>query len=164
MAFVTPSSLPSPVQQAFDHKILSTPVANYIHSACAVLKTLPKNAGPILRMRRYDPLAAAPVPLGDTGVTPPAQLLTAVNIDARPQLFGTWIGITESVTLNNSDPVLNSAARRLGDALRKTEDQLVRDCLLSSATTINCTSGVNGKELAVVKSFLIDLESEVAFC
>jgi N4-gp56 family major capsid protein len=145
MAYVTPQSLPSPVQQAFDNKILSTPVANYIHSACAVEKILPQNAGPILRMRRYDPLNAAPVPLGDTGVTPPSQMLTAVNIDARPQLYGTWIGITESVTLNNTDPVLNNAARRLGDALRKTEDQLVRDCLLSTATVINCNAGANGQ-------------------
>jgi N4-gp56 family major capsid protein len=144
MPYVTTATLPSPVQQAFDAKILSTPVANYIHSACAVQKLLPKNAGPILRMRRYDPLAAAVVPLGDTGITPPNQQLTAVNIDARPQLYGTWIGITEAVTLTNADPVLNAAARRLGDSLRKTEDQLVRDMLVATAAIINCVNGVNG--------------------
>ena len=63
MPYVSTATLPSAVQFAFDGKILSTPTANYIHSACAVEKILPQNAGPILRMRRYDPLNSAPVPL-----------------------------------------------------------------------------------------------------
>ena len=41
-------------------------------------------------------------------------------------------------------PVLNSAAARLGQALRETQDSLVRDQLESSASVINCVGGVNG--------------------
>jgi hypothetical protein len=55
-------------------------------------------------------------------------------------------------------PVLNSAAARLGQALRETQDSLVRDQLESSASVINCIGGINGKKIAVVKSSLIDLE------
>lgn len=40
---------------------------------------------------------------------------------------------------------MNNAARRLGDSLRKTEDQLVRDQLVATATRINATAGVNGQ-------------------
>jgi len=40
---------------------------------------MPRNGGTTLRMRRYNPLSTAMVPLGNTGVTPPAQNLTAVD-------------------------------------------------------------------------------------
>lgn len=47
-------------------------------------------------------------------------------------------------TLINEDPVLNEAAARLGQSLRETEDQLVRDMLLSTASFVNCVGGTNG--------------------
>lgn len=40
--------------------------------------------------------------------------------------------------------VLNSAAARLGQALRETQDVLVRDSLESTASIINCVGGLNG--------------------
>ncbi len=40
--------------------------------------------------------------------------------------------------------VLNSAAARLGQALRETQDALVRDQFESSASIINCVGGTNG--------------------
>jgi hypothetical protein len=39
--------------------------------------------------------------------------------------------------------VLNEAAKRLGVALRQTEDELVRDMLAATASFINCTNGHN---------------------
>ena len=41
-------------------------------------------------------------------------------------------------------PVLNSAAARLGQSLRETQDALQRDNLESSASIINCVGGTNG--------------------
>jgi N4-gp56 family major capsid protein len=79
MAITTTSSLPSPVQQSFSYKLLSVPVPNMIHKIPAMKKQMPRNGGNTLRMRRYNPLNTAMVPLGNTGVTPPAQLLTAVD-------------------------------------------------------------------------------------
>ena len=48
--------------------------------------------------------------------------------------------------------VLNSAAARLGQALRESQDALVRDNLESSASVINCV------KLAQYKSSLIDFK------
>jgi len=47
-------------------------------------------------------------------------------------------------TAVNQDPVLNQAAARMGQSLRETEDQLMRNLLESTASVINCTGGVNG--------------------
>jgi N4-gp56 family major capsid protein len=107
-------------------------------------KNMPRNGGTTLRMRRYNPLATALVPLGNSGVTPPPQNLTAVDIDAKISFYGTYVQLNEQVTLQNQDPVLNECAARLGVSLRQTEDELSRDMLASTASFINCTAGVNG--------------------
>ena len=107
MAITTTSTLPSPVQQSFSYKLLSVPVPNMIHKIPATKKVMPRNGGNTLRMRRYNALSTAMVPLGNSGVTPPAQTLTAVDIDAKIQFYGTYLQLNEQVTLQNQDPVLN---------------------------------------------------------
>ena len=88
MAITTTTTLPAPVQQSFSYKLLSVPTPNLIHKIAAMRKKMPRNGGTTLRMRRYNPLATAMVPLGNTGVTPPAQQLTAVDIDAKVSFYG----------------------------------------------------------------------------
>ena len=144
MAITTTTVLSAPVQQSFSYKLLSVAVPNMIHKIPAMLKTMPKNGGNTLVIRRYNPLSTAMVPLGNTGVTPPGQLLTAVDIEAKISFYGTFVQINEQVTLQSQCPVLNEAAIRLGVSLRQTEDQLTRDMLASTASFINCTGGVNG--------------------
>ncbi len=144
MAITTTSTLPSPVQQSFDMKLLSVPTPDFIHSIPAMKKVMPRNGGTTYRMRRYNALNSSLVPLGNTGVTPPSQQLTAVDIDAKVDFYGSYVELNEQVTLQNTDPVLNEAARRLGVSLRQTEDELTRNMLASTASFINCTGGVNG--------------------
>lgn len=107
---------------------------------------MPSNGGRIMRFRRYNPLAPAIVPLGNTGITPPSQLLTAVDIDAEVSFYGSFIQINEQVTLQAQDKPLTQAAIRLGDSLRKTEDILVRNMLAGTATIQNAMFGMNGDD------------------
>lgn len=144
MAITTTSLLPAPVQQSFSYKLLAVPVPNMIHKIPAMKKTMPRNGGTTLRMRRYNALPTAMVPLGNSGITPPASTLTAVDIDAKMNFYGLYIQLNEQVTLQSQDPVLNEGAARLGVSLRQTEDQLTRDMLAGTAAFINCVGGVNG--------------------
>jgi N4-gp56 family major capsid protein len=144
MATTTTSVLSAPVQQSFDFKLLSVAVPNMIHGVAANYKSMPSNGGTTLRMRRYHPLKTAKVPLGNSGMHPPAQTLTAVDIDAKINFYGTYLILNEQVTLQSQDPVLNEAAQRLGVSLRQTEDELIRDMLVATSTHIDCTAGVNG--------------------
>jgi N4-gp56 family major capsid protein len=107
-------------------------------------KRMPRKGGRFLRMRRYDKLSTATVPLGNSGVTPPGQQLSAVDIDAEVQFYGTYVKINEQVTLQSQDPVLNETANLLGISLRETEDELIRDMLASTAVVQSCVNGVNG--------------------
>lgn len=144
MPTTTTGVLPPEVQVSFNQMILSTPVPNYIHRIPAMREHMPARGGNIARFRRYNPLASATVPLGNTGVDPDAQLLTAVDIDAEIQFYGTYIIINEQVTLQAQDNVLNNAAIRLGDSLRRTEDELTRNMLAGTAAFVNATFGANG--------------------
>jgi len=141
---VSISSLPPQIQQRYNAKLLSTPERNLVHMLFAVPVELPDNQGFIDRQSRYDRLDLFPVPLDDAQTNPPPQQLNRVDVDCRVRVYATYIVLTRQVTITNEDPVLNSAAARLGQALRETQDVLIRDQLESSASIINCVGGTNG--------------------
>lgn len=144
MAITTTSLLPPPVQQAFNERLLAIQQPNLIHLLPAMKFRLPRNKGNILRMRRPNKLGTAKVPLGNSGVTPPSQSLSAVDIDVKVDWYGGWVEINEQVTLQAQDRPLTYAAMLLGQQLRETEDELIRDMLASTASVLNCVGGVNG--------------------
>ena len=144
MPITTTTMLPPQVQAAFDANILSTPTPNLIHSIPAMKKGMPAKSGNTLRMSRYEQLPTAPVPLGNTGVTPPSTPLQRVDIDVQMQIYGQYIVLNEQVELQVQDPVLTAASARLGVSMRMTEDQLVREMLAGTAAVLNCVAGVNG--------------------
>lgn len=117
MSITTTSTLAPAVQLSFDYKLLSVPVPYMIHMVPADLRQMPANGGSVLRMRRYNPLPTAPVPLGNSGITPPPTALSAVQIDAQIQFYGQYILLNEQVQLQSQDAPLNEAAARLGVSL-----------------------------------------------
>ncbi len=141
---VSISSMPPQIQQRYNAKLLSTPERNLIFNLFAVPVELPDNQGFIDRQSRYDRLDLFPVPLDDAQTNPPSQQLNRVDVDCRVRVYATYIVLTRQVTITNEDPVLNSAAARLGQAMRETQDVLQRDNLESTASVINSTGGTNG--------------------
>lgn len=111
MAITTTSVLPSPVQQTFDRRLLSVPTPNFIHKIPAMARTMPRNGGNTIRFRRYNPLQTAIVPVGNQGEDTPAQILTAIDIDAKISFYGTFVYINEQVTLQNQDPKKNGVIK-----------------------------------------------------
>lgn len=144
MAITTTSVFAPAVAQNFARKMLSIETPEYIHKIAAVRRTMPEHAGHTYRMRRLNRLQPALVPLGNSGITPPGQTLSAIDIDAKISFYGTYVELNEQTTLQNECPVLNSATELLGICLRETEDNLIKQMLESSASAINCTAGTNG--------------------
>jgi N4-gp56 family major capsid protein len=141
---VSISTLPPQIQQRYNAKLLSTPERNLVHMLFATPVELPDNQGFIDRQSRYDRLDLFPVPLDDAQTNPPPQQLNRVDVDCRVRVYATYIVLTRQVTITNEDPILNSAAARLGQALRETQDSLMRDQLESSASLVNCVGGEDG--------------------
>lgn len=140
----TTNILPPMVQQQASMKLLARPMPDLIHTTMGFPISMDQQSGDILRRRRYKNLLTAPVPLGNGIVNPAAQQLTALDIDARIDWYGTYLILQEQVMLINEDPVLNSAISTLGQSLRETEDQLARSMMEGGAPPVNCTSGTNG--------------------
>lgn len=141
---VSISTMPPQIQQRYNAKLLSTPERNLVHMLFATPVELPDNQGFIDRQSRYDRLDLFATPLDDAQTNPPAQQLNRVDVDCRVRVYATYIVLTRQVTITNEDPILNSAAARLGQAMRETQDVLVRDSLESTASVINCVGGTNG--------------------
>ena len=141
---VSISTMPPQIQQRYNAKLLSTPERNLVHMLFATPVELPDNQGFIDRQSRYDRLDLFPVPLDDAQTNPPSQQLNRVDVDCRVRVYATYIVLTRQVTITNEDPVLNSAAARLGQSLRETQDVLVRDALEATASVVNCVNGTNG--------------------
>lgn len=141
---VSIATMPPQIQQRYNAKLLSTPERNLIHNLFATPVELPDNQGFIDRQSRYERLDLFPVPLDDAQNNPPAQQLDRVDVDCRVRVYSTYILLTRQVTITNEDPVLNSAAARLGQALRETQDVLQRDNLEATASIVNCVGGTNG--------------------
>jgi len=141
---VSIATMPPQIQQRYNAKLLSTPERNLIHNLFATPVELPNNEGFIDRQSRYERLDTFPVPLDDAQLNPPSQQLNRVDVDCRVRVYASYIVLTKQVTITNEDPVLNSAAARLGQAMRETQDLLQRDNLESSASLVNCVGGANG--------------------
>lgn len=54
----------------------------------AVKRKMPANGGTTLRRRRYNKIQPAMVPLGNSGITPQAQNVTAIDLDAKISFYG----------------------------------------------------------------------------
>lgn len=124
--------------------MLAAETPELIHGFAAMYRNMPKNGGRFLRSSRYELLPTSPVPLGNTGVTPPAVTPDRVDIDVQMQFYGQYVILNEQCTLQNQDPALTAVTERLGVSMRMTEDELTRDMLAASAGFINCVGGGNG--------------------
>jgi N4-gp56 family major capsid protein len=144
MTITTTANLTAPVQQWFDDVLLSRPEPLLIHNKMALRKRLPSRSGTTVRYRRYNNLARATVPLGPSGITPPPQTLSALDIDAKVDFYGTYVIITDQVTIQNQDPVLNETASLLAQSLRESDDELTKQALEAGLASINCVNGTNG--------------------
>lgn len=144
MAYTGPAELSPQVQQYYDSQILATETPHLIYGYAADRRRMPSKMGDTFRYSRYDRLPKAMVPLADDGSIPTPTSVNRIDLDAKVQYYGLYIAANSRVVLNNQDEVLNNFAELCGMSLRETEDALIRDCLMSSASIYNCTAGTNG--------------------
>ena len=111
----------------------------------AMKRSLKGKSGNTIRMERYIRLSPNTVPLGNSGITPAGKNLESIYIDAKISFYGDYVKINEQLPITSQSPVLNQATIRLGEQMRETEDQLMRDMLATTATVLFSTGGVNGK-------------------
>ena len=119
-----------------------TPTMNYILICDKI--SMPPNAGTTCRFMRPRALVPPTVQLGNSGIDPPAQIPQRDIIDAQMAFFGTGCIINEQVILQDQEGVLAWVSERLAVSMRQAEDLILRDYIVSAASTINAAGGANG--------------------
>jgi N4-gp56 family major capsid protein len=140
----TITTLSPQVLQSAASQLLSVKRPNLIHNLPADVYRMPARGGTTMRFRRYTKLPTAVVPLGPSGITPPPASLSNTDIDAQLSFYGQYIAVHEQVTLQNQEDVILESTMLLGLSLKETEDQLMRDALNSTLSSVNCVNGSNG--------------------
>jgi N4-gp56 family major capsid protein len=97
MAMTTTTTLSAPVQKTLATRMLSIETPDLIHNVPAMKERLPMGGGTTIVFRRPIKLNPAFVPLGNSGATPPSSNLRAIDIEAKPDVYGSWLEINEQV-------------------------------------------------------------------
>jgi N4-gp56 family major capsid protein len=143
MAITTLTQLPPEIRTYFDRLLLALARPYFIYDHFAQKRQIPLNSGDQMVFRRYGTLTAATVPLTD-GQTPPGDQLSVTDFKAQINWYGSFVTITDQVQYVVQDRVLNESTKVLSLQLGLTIDTLVRDMMVSTASTILCSNGLNG--------------------
>jgi len=98
------TNLPPPVQTEFSEKMLSTPMPNLVHNLFSIPRSIKGNNGKTIRMRRYNRLQTAPVPVDPLFMNPAPEAVTINDIDSTINWYAKTAIVTREVTAINQDP------------------------------------------------------------
>lgn len=143
MPITTTAQVPPEVRTYFDRLLLTLARPYYIYDMFAQKRTIPLNSGDQMIFRRYSTLSAATVPIQD-GSTPPGDALSVTDFSTQIKWYGNFVVITDQVQFTVQDRVLNEATRVLSLQLGLTIDTLIRNMMVSTASSILCSQGTNG--------------------
>jgi len=85
-----------------------------IHNKFGMVKDIPKNNSDIIKFRRYANLTAATTALTE-GVTPEGSQLSKTDISSTLQQYGSFITLTDKLTMETEDPVRMETNEILAD-------------------------------------------------
>jgi N4-gp56 family major capsid protein len=120
--------------------MLAIDMPGLMHGSFAMEQQMPVNVGGVAIWRRMNRLPTSKVPLKD--LTPPPVALSGVDVKATVMPYGSWTVIDHGVVqLSQQDSILNDRAMLMGQQMKQTYDELIRDMLLSTSNVYNATQG-----------------------
>ncbi len=144
MTITTTTDMPALIEQSLMPGYLSVPTPYFNYNIFAEKYAMPLHGGTTARFVRPRALRPPVEKLGNAGIEPPSQVLGRDIIDAQGDFYGTSVILNEQLLIQNQDSALALATERLAVAGKEAEDIIMRDFMVSTATTFNCTNGTNG--------------------
>jgi len=138
---ITDTSVITPaVDSYFNKLLLIRNKPKLIHSLFADRKPLPSGHGKTVVFRRWAQLATKTAEVTEA-VTPPADLLSKQDIRATVAQYMGWTLISDVLEFTCDNNILNVATSELNDQMHRTEDELVRNVIVSSASVTTASNG-----------------------
>jgi len=138
---MTTTSIITPAVNAYFFKLLL--VRNkpkLIHALFGDRADLPPGHGKTVKWRRFAQLATATTQVLE-GVTPPGKTLSKQDISAEVAQYMDWILITDVLEFTCENKALNVGVSELNDQMHRTEDELIRNVLVTTASAITADAG-----------------------
>jgi len=138
---MTTTSIITPAVNAYFNKLLL--VRNkpkLIHSLFADRENLPAGTGKTIIWRRFAQLATATTEVLE-GITPPGKYLSKQDISATVAQYMDFIHITDVLEFTCENKILNVGVSELNDQMLRTEDELVRNVIVSTASSVTASQG-----------------------
>jgi N4-gp56 family major capsid protein len=133
MSANTTSTLTQEAQTFYEKKFLARAEYESVFEQGAQMRTQPKNGGDTVKFTRHTPLATVTTALTQ-GTNPSEVALTASNVSAQLAEYGTAVKISRFLTLNGIDVANAEKIEVVGQNMRETLDELVRNELFTGAT------------------------------
>lgn len=134
MAANTTSTLSQEAQTFYVKTFLARAEYESIFEQGAQMRNQPSNGGDVVKFTRHTPLATVTTALTQ-GTNPSEVALTAANVTAQLAEYGTAVKISRFLTLNGIDAANAEKIEVVGQNMRETLDELVRNELFTGATT-----------------------------
>lgn len=135
------TSIITPAVNAYFNKLLL--VRNkprLVHGLFADRETLPGGTGKTIVWRRFAALATQTTEILE-GVTPPGKHLSKQDIRATVAQYGDFIHITDVLEFTCENKILNVGVSELNDQMFRTEDELIRNVIVSTASVTTASLG-----------------------
>lgn len=134
MSVNTSSTLSQEAQTFYVKKFLARAEYESVFEQGAQMRNQPKNGGDTIKFTRHTPLATVTTALTQ-GTNPSEVALTAANVTCQLAEYGTVVKISRFLTLNGIDAANAEKIEVVGQNMRETLDELVRNELFTGATT-----------------------------
>lgn len=133
MSANTTATLTQEAQTFYVKKFLARAEYESVFEQGAQMRTQPTNGGDTVKFTRHTPLATVTTALTQ-GTNPSEVALTAANVTAQLAEYGTTVKISRFLTLNGIDAANAEKIEVVGQNMRETLDELVRNELFTGAT------------------------------
>lgn len=138
--FTTTSIITPAVNAYFNKLLLVRNKPRLVHGLFADREVLPAGMGKTIVWRRFAQLATATTEILE-GITPPGKYLSKQDIRATVAQYMDFIHITDVLEFTCESKILNVGVSELNDQMFRTEDELIRNVIVSTASTVTASNG-----------------------
>ena len=121
----------------YDRMLLERTVPNLVHAKFGQTKRIPANGGRIIEWRKFSALSTATTPLVEGSLYTDLKDLTVTAITGTVAQYGDAVGFSDLVSVVAIDPILAETTKILAEQAAQTIDELIRDTLTSTGTTVD---------------------------
>jgi N4-gp56 family major capsid protein len=137
------TSIPNENAEIYDREMYDRLIPELQWYKYGAKKTLPKNSGDTVSIRRFENLATSTTAITE-GVIPNGTDLVVVKRSATVQEYGNYALTTEKLNMVGLDDTVSEVSKLMGENAGQSIDEIVRDVVVAG-TNVQYANGVAGR-------------------